>query len=199
MHTSPRRPEGALPRRRNSPAAQQLTPPASRAVLDADSVGPAETGAAVGGGLRLLFLLPFAPCLEGDHGAARVTAQLIAALSVNNRVAVLALRHATERSPDGDLLDRLDLYEELPRRGPRRLPERARRAVSWRLALAMGTPFWVSELKSAAYRKRLADLLDRFRPDVVQVEFSAMGQYLPVLDGTRVPRVLVEHDVPDEI
>jgi glycosyltransferase involved in cell wall biosynthesis len=40
----------------------------------------------------------------------------------------------------------------------------------------------------------VAELTQEFRPDIVQVEYHVMGQFLPALHESTAPRVLVEHE-----
>jgi polysaccharide biosynthesis protein PslH len=49
---------------------------------------------------------------------------------------------------------------------------------------------WVSAWRAPAFAAALGQLARSWRPDVVQVEYHIMGQYLPVLGGQRAPRVL---------
>lgn len=141
--------------------------------------------------LRLLFLLPFAPRLGGRHGGARVTGQLIAGLALRHEVAVLYLEDTGEPPPEQQLLSRCALVEPVARAaGPPTLLTRAR----VKLGLVRGLPTWASELASPRLARRAAELAAEWRPDVVQLEFPVMGQYLPALDGCRAPRVLVDHD-----
>jgi glycosyltransferase involved in cell wall biosynthesis len=66
--------------------------------------------------------------------------------------------------------------------------------VGSKLRLLRGFPTWASELASPDFARRVTELAARWRPDVVQLEFPVMGQYLPALDGSGAPRVLVDHD-----
>jgi glycosyltransferase involved in cell wall biosynthesis len=141
--------------------------------------------------LRLLFLLPFAPRAGARHGGARVTGQLIAALARRHDVAVLYLADDSEPPPDPELVENAAMVEPVPRDVSQvTLGTRARVKVG----LLQGTPTWASELGSAEFARRVAELATEWRPDVVQLEFSVMGQYLPALEASAAARVLVEHD-----
>src|SRR5205085_5778891 len=88
----------------------------------------------------------------------------------------------------------LERVDEVPRPEVASLPRHALRFVWWRAAaLVRGRPFWASDLRLGAYRRRLAEVVASFRPDVVQVEYAAMAQYVPPVSGS-APCVLVEHD-----
>jgi glycosyltransferase involved in cell wall biosynthesis/O-antigen/teichoic acid export membrane protein len=146
------------------------------------------------GQLRLLVLAPFPPRLDA-HGGARVIAQLVARLADEMRVTVLCLRHPSDAQADDDLRGRLERLEEVPRPDVDGPGAHALRFVRWRAAaLLRGRPFWGSDLRVKAYRERLDDLIRSFRPDVIQIEYTAMAQYLPDLAASAAPRVLVEHD-----
>jgi glycosyltransferase involved in cell wall biosynthesis len=141
--------------------------------------------------LRLLFLLPFAPRAGARHGGARVTGQLIAGLALRHDVAVLYLADDSEPPPDPELVRRGALVEPVPR-GSSRVTLGTR--VRFKLALLRGFPTWASELSSPHFAGRVSELAADWRPDVVQLEFPVMGQFLDALDGSDAARVLVDHD-----
>lgn len=141
--------------------------------------------------LRLLFLLPFAPRAGATHGGARVTGQLIARLALHHEVAVLYLADDSEPPPDPELVERCAIVEAVPRpAGPATMRTRAR----FKLRLLRGFPTWASELASPRFRRRVSELAAEWRPDVVQLEFPVMGQYLPALASSDASRVLVDLD-----
>jgi len=61
-------------------------------------------------------------------------------------------------------------------------------------ALVAGTPLWVANWTDPEFASRLRALVRSWRPQVVQLEFHVMGQYLPLLAGERCLRILVEHE-----
>lgn len=138
--------------------------------------------------LRLLFLTPFRPRVEGQHGGARVTGQLIAGLARRHEVAVV---HFDDPPPVHDDLDRLCARME-----PVPLPAiiRGGERVAVKLRLLRGFPTRASELHNPDFGRRVAEVAPAWRPDVVQVEYPVLGQYLAALDGCRAPTVLVDHD-----
>lgn len=141
--------------------------------------------------LRLLFVLPFAPRLGGRHGGARVTGQLIDVLADRHEVAVLHLAERGDAPVEDRLRSRLALVERVDRPdGPVSAGTRAR----VKLGLLRGVPTWASEVAMPGFAERLRELASSWRPDVVQVEYPVMGQYLPALRSFAAPRVLVEHD-----
>jgi polysaccharide biosynthesis protein PslH len=140
---------------------------------------------------RLLFLLPFAPRLRGVHGGARVTGQLLAALAGRHDVAALYLTERAEPAVDMELVDACSLLEAVERGDP---PAGLRSRLAPKLALLRRIPIWASELAEPRFASRAKALAEGWQPDVVQVEYPVMGQYLPALDRCPAPRVLVDHD-----
>jgi glycosyltransferase involved in cell wall biosynthesis len=147
-------------------------------------------------GRKLLFVTPFPPRLDADHGGGRAVAQLISRLADRNRVAVVALRAEEERPVDDVLRGRCELVAEVPRR---LIGWSLRRAWVERkrvLVVLSGGAGWAAGTSVAGFAARLAEVARYWRPDIVQVEFLAMAQYLRALDGCAAARVLVEHDPP---
>ena len=147
--------------------------------------------------LRLLFLTPFPPRLDGAHGGSRVIAQHLVRMAERHHVALLCLRHPSEQRADNRLRGSLDLVLEIDLRDHGR-SRRARllRAVRARLLLLAGRPLWVSDIWTPRYRDHLREVLREWRPDIVQVEYSAMGRYLDEVEAAGVPAVLWEPDPP---
>jgi polysaccharide biosynthesis protein PslH len=147
--------------------------------------------------LRLLFLTPFPPSLDGAHGGSRVIGQLLGRMAERHRVALLCLRHGGEQGVDDELRRRLDLVVEVERPNAiRSRRARALRGVRARLLLLAGRPLWATDVWLPEYRERLRELLRDWRPDVVQVEYTAMGCYLGEIEAAGVPAVLGEPDPP---
>jgi len=147
--------------------------------------------------LRLLFLAPFPPSLDGAHGGSRVIAQLLDRMAGRHRVGLMCLKHPDDPPVDERLRRRLDLLVEVERRDASRSPRaRALRGVRARLLLLSGTPLWATELDVGAFRRRLLDVLRGWRPDIVQVEYTAMGVYLREVGAAGVVSVLGEPDPP---
>ena len=142
---------------------------------------------------RLLLLAPFPPRLDAHHGGSRAIAQLIAALAERQRLAVLYLRGPDDAAIDEVLRSRCELVEEVRHAHPRGLRRRVRQARVV-LELLRGTPMWVTWWAVPEFGVRARDLAAEWRPDVVQLEFHLMAQYLPALAASPAARVLVEHD-----
>ena len=137
--------------------------------------------------MRLLFLAPFPPRLDGRHGGARVVAQAVAGLAERHEVALVYLR-----GPGEELADDLGAEAHpVPRRAlDRSLARRARQAR----ALLAGRPVWVDEWANREFGARVGELAATWRPEVVQIEYHVMGQYTGALRGHRAVRVL---DLPE--
>jgi glycosyltransferase involved in cell wall biosynthesis len=145
--------------------------------------------------VRVLVATPFPPNLDGSHGGSRVISQLLARLADRCEVALVCLRHPREPGVDATLRNSLALVEEVER--PDWSSTQIRRiagGIRTRLRLFVGTPLWVCEIDVPAYRERLRRVLAEWRPDVVQIEYTVMGTYLPQLEAAGVPIVLVEPD-----
>jgi glycosyltransferase involved in cell wall biosynthesis len=140
--------------------------------------------------MRLLFLLPFPPHPDGEHGASRMTGQLLECLAARHQVAAIYLRAREEPPISPELGKTLALASEVERpslQGPGRTRRSARRA----LGLIRGRPLWATDWSVPAFGARTREVVRSWHPDVVQAELHVMGQYLPSIAA---PTVLVEHD-----
>ncbi len=61
-------------------------------------------------------------------------------------------------------------------------------------SLLRGWPLWVAGCSVAALRSRVRVLAETWRPDIVNVEFHVMGQYLSCLGKCPAPRLLIQHE-----
>ena len=145
---------------------------------------------------RILVATPFPPRLDGRHGGSRALAEFLAGLAKENRVALISLRADDEFGVDQTLAGQFELVEEV------RIPPvgesfRAR-LVNWvrlRVSLLRGTPTWAAERTTVDFSERLGELARTWHPDIVQLEYRIMGQFLPAILGV-APSILVDHD-PD--
>src|SRR5215204_6074213 len=143
---------------------------------------------------RLLFLLPFAPRLDAVHGGSRTTAQLLVPLAQRHRVALLYLRGPGEPPVDDGLRSHCEFVEEVARDAGSALTQRLLHRLRVVGSMLRGKPEWVSEWTVPSYEIRLRALARTWQPDIVQVEYHVMGQYLPALRDCAAPRVLIQHD-----
>jgi polysaccharide biosynthesis protein PslH len=110
-------------------------------------------------------------------------------------VALLYLRRPEEPPVDEALSSRCSLVREvmLSSNAETRLQRRAR-DLRADLMLLRGVPLWVSYTWSAPYAKLLRDTVAEWRPDVVQIEYHIMGQYLPALRDSGARTVFRQHE-----
>jgi polysaccharide biosynthesis protein PslH len=140
---------------------------------------------------RLLFLAPFAPRLDAPHGGGRSIAQIVTGLAARHRVVLLCLRGPDEPAADPLLHERCERVEEISR--PAIVQTNARR-LRLLAGLLRGQPMWASDWAVPAFARRVRALAREWQPEVVQIEFHIMAQYLPALAGCPAPRVLVVHE-----
>jgi glycosyltransferase involved in cell wall biosynthesis len=105
------------------------------------------------------------------------------------------LRGAAEPRIDERLRGRLDVVEEIERPWSKELwlhkhVRRGRMAFS----LLRPQPAWVTDCASAKYASTVECLASRWQPDLVQIEYHVMGQYVAALRNCAAPRVLTEHE-----
>lgn len=146
-------------------------------------------------GLRLLLLLPFAPRLDAPHGGGQVIAQFLTEITARHKVAILYLRNSDEPGVDEFFSDRCELVEEVVRKPVvKSFWQRWQRY--WQIITALFTlkPVWVSDWANRSYRKQVRSIIGKFKPDIVQVEYHVMGQYLFSLECGQPPCVLIEHE-----
>ncbi|MDE3050301.1 MAG: hypothetical protein KGJ48_10415, partial [Nitrospirota bacterium] len=141
--------------------------------------------------LRLFFLLPFPPRLDATHGGGRTAAQVLAHLSTHHRIALMYLRAPADPPLDPILRERCELVEEVMRPNPGFSLASGRARIR---SLLRGWPLWVAGCSVAAFRSRVRVLAGTWRPDIVNVEFHVMGQYLSSLDDCPAPRLLIQHE-----
>jgi polysaccharide biosynthesis protein PslH len=146
---------------------------------------------------RILVGSPFPPRLDGRHGGSRAVAQLVAALAARHTVALLVLRDRSEPGVDEVLRGSCELVEEIeiPPVGAS-LGARAVNKLRLLAALARGLPSWAAERSAPDFEARLREVVEQWEPDIVQLEYRIMGQFLPGLAGVSTPLVLVDPD-PD--
>lgn len=137
--------------------------------------------------LRLLIIVPFTPRLDGHHGGAKVTGQLVANLGARHDVALAHLARPGEAPVDDELARscaRVERVEQTQRIG----------RIGLKLALLRGIPTWASEVTDAGLTTRVRKLASAWEPDVVQLEFPVAGRYLPALRDCPAPRVMTDHE-----
>jgi glycosyltransferase involved in cell wall biosynthesis len=144
---------------------------------------------------KLLLLLPFAPRSDAAHGGGKALAQLLARLAGRHRLALVYLRGVDEPPLEEHLGARCELVEEIRRPWTARtLAHRWLRRGGSLVSLMGDKPMWVADWSSRAYAARVRAVAEHWQPDLVQIEYHIMGQYLSSLRACRAPRVLTEHE-----
>jgi glycosyltransferase involved in cell wall biosynthesis len=143
---------------------------------------------------RILVAAPFPPRLDGRHGGSRALAQLLARLSTRNSIALVVLRSHDEPGVDDVLCAACDVVEEvlIPAVGTS-FGARLKNRIHLRAALLRGTPTWAAERSTRDFASRFEELARVWEPDIVQLEYRIMGQFLPAIGGA-APAVLVDLD-----
>jgi glycosyltransferase involved in cell wall biosynthesis len=145
----------------------------------------------VSGGRRVLVLSPFPPRLDGRHGGSRAVARLVCALAERNRVALAYLRAADEPPADPATARACERLVEGRRPGISTSSLRPwTRVPAVLLRLAAGTPLWAAGRWDAAFARGVRALAREWRPQVVQAESTAMGQYLGAVEERGARRVV---------
>lgn len=143
---------------------------------------------------KVLVAAPFPPRLDGRHGGSRSLAQLLVRLCARHSIGLIVLKAHDEQGVDENLRACCAFVEEVdippPGRSPAaRLVNRAR----LRAALARGVPTWAALRSAEGLAGRLEELVRTWRPDVVQLDYRIMGQYLPAIPRS-TPKLLVDLD-----
>jgi glycosyltransferase involved in cell wall biosynthesis len=145
----------------------------------------------------VLVSTPFPPRLDGRHGGSRAIAQLLVRLASRQSVALAVLRSPDDPPVDESLRKACDLVVEveIPQVG-RSFRQRLANRVRLRSALLRGVPTWAAQRTAVGFSECLQRLVRNWQPDIVQLEYRIMGQFLPALRGASPKLVLVDHD-PD--
>jgi glycosyltransferase involved in cell wall biosynthesis len=120
-----------------------------------------------------------------------VIAQLVTGLGARHDVGLLHLQGREDDEPDEDVRRACDFVEGVPRPYKGGSLTRHARIGTW---LATGKPVWVAEWWAPEFASRLREIAAEWQPDVVQIEFHVMAQYIDALGGCPAPRVLTEHE-----
>jgi polysaccharide biosynthesis protein PslH len=143
--------------------------------------------------LRILFLLPFPPRADARHGGSRTMWHFLSNISSRHSIAILYLRTPGEPDIDDSLRRRCEFVG---------CAERPQKATMWQrmvwhfrllASVLRGIPMWVTDWHVRAFANLVSDTCNEWRPDVVQIEFHVMGQYIQALRGN-APRLLVLHE-----
>lgn len=145
--------------------------------------------------LRLLFLLPFPPRLDADHGGSRAMAEFLQRLPQRHEVALIYFRSPDEPPLDPRLSQRCSLRREVSRAGgARSFGGRVARRSRLLGGLLGGQPTLVTRWRSSEFAARAREVAEDWKPDIVQIEFAQMAQYAKALEASPARRVLTVHE-----
>lgn len=138
-----------------------------------------------------MVLAPFPPGLSGTHGGSRAIAQLHLRLAALHPLALLYLRRPDEPSADEALRRRCALVQEVIIPGTAETAwQRRVQGLHAGVALLGGVPLWVSYARSERYAEAIRRTVAEWQPDLIQIEYHIMGQYLDALGTSRARTVL---------
>lgn len=145
--------------------------------------------------LRILILAPFAPRFDMTHGGGRVLASFLSRLCLRHEVALQYMRSPTDPPVDHYFTEHCYSLAEVQRpwAGTSRL-QKALRGARLLAALARGIPLWVADWQSRDFAHRVRQAVQEFQPDIIQIEYHVMAQYLLSLSASTAPRILVEYE-----
>jgi glycosyltransferase involved in cell wall biosynthesis len=145
--------------------------------------------------LRIVVIAPFPPDLRAQHGGSRSIAHRLELTARRHDVSLLYLHEAGDPPLDpalAELCVEVVPVDRSETEGARSV-ERGGLSVSLILWRAWrGTPIWAQAFRSSAAERAVVDLIARARPDVIQVEYQVMTQFLPL--RRPAPAVLVIHE-----
>jgi len=144
---------------------------------------------------RIMFLLPFVPRLDAMHGGGRTLAEVITRLAARHEIALICLRAAGEPPIDKELCRRCAWVDEIERPLAKdSQADRWRRRVRLFGTLLRGHPMQVTDWNVKMYAECVRAQIQAWRPDIVQIEFNIMAQYLNAMDDFHGPRILTMHE-----
>jgi glycosyltransferase involved in cell wall biosynthesis len=134
-----------------------------------------------------MLVAPFAPSGTLTHGGAHAVLTLVGALAERHELVVLHLDR--EADADSEVVARCLHVERLP------TPEREgwQRRLTDAAALARGRTLWAADSAIPKLQRRVRALVERFDPQVVQVEHAVLGDALAAVAASRL-RILTIHD-----
>jgi polysaccharide biosynthesis protein PslH len=144
---------------------------------------------------RILVLAPFPPRGQGRHGGSRSIAQRLRVMARHHDVSLLYLHSPTDPPLDHELVETCVQVVAVDRSSTEGTVAIAQGAVTlprvlWRTW--RGTPLWVQAFRSSAVEQAVGALIEQTRPEIIQVEYQVMAQFLPA--APTAPVVLVIHE-----
>jgi glycosyltransferase involved in cell wall biosynthesis len=126
---------------------------------------------------RILFVTPFAPSRDARHGGARVVRGLAGALAERHELVLVC--PGTAGAIDADLSGRCVAVHAVRQAPLGRWTRRLRGAAG----LVRGRPLWTTELASTALRDSVRAAARDFRPEIVHVENTVLGEAMTWVRG----------------
>jgi glycosyltransferase involved in cell wall biosynthesis len=145
--------------------------------------------------LRIMFLLPFAPRLDAPHGGGRTLAEVITRLAAHHEIALIYLRAAGEQPIDKALCRRCAWVHEIERPlASDSHGHRWRRRARLFGGILRGQPMQVTDWNVKMFAECVRAQIEAWQPNIVQIEFSVMAQYLNAMGNFHGPRILTIHE-----
>ena len=140
--------------------------------------------------MRILVVSPYLPHRRVGHGGGVAVRDLLRALGRHHDVTAACLVRAGEAALVDEVRELGVAVEPLPFRdrraaGRERLALWRERAAAAARSASSGYPLYVEKYWTPALAARLADVVDRVRPDVVQVEYLQLALHCRDLQARR--------------
>lgn len=140
---------------------------------------------------RVLVVSPFVPAVVASHGASAAIGGTLSALVDHHDVSLIYMRGPEEPPLDEKLAAELEIVREVLRPECRDGIARKSKIVC---GLLRGRPMWAQQWWSPALAAELVKVVERWKPDVVQVELSVMARYLHILNKHEPKLIFTVHD-----
>jgi glycosyltransferase involved in cell wall biosynthesis len=113
---------------------------------------------------------------------------------IGHRLALAYLRSSDDPPLDDDLAARVEMIMEVRRALPITRLDRWRRRVRLLVGAARLRPMLATDMHADDFTRGLSELVTRFKPDIIQVEYQVMAQYLSAVPDWSAKRVMTVHD-----
>ena len=146
--------------------------------------------------MRWLVVSPYLPHPRIGHGGGTAVLQLCRALALEHETRLLCFRREREAGLEADLVaDGVTVdtvgFRSDQAQGTERLGLIADRTRHWLRARGDDLPLMVAKYDRVDMHRRLRETIQRWRPDVVQVEYGFMAGYAATARATGGPHVLL--------
>lgn len=139
---------------------------------------------------HILIITPYLPYPLTSGGAVRVY-NLLKQLSNKYAFHLLCFIYSEdERKYIPDLQDFCETIDVVLKKEP---PELSRWRSYLRYIGMLSTPDFIVHMRSEEMERKIAEMLQEYPIDIIQIEFTQMAQYLPI--NSKTPSILVELDI----